>query len=196
MLEAAAHVLVERGPGGFTTNHVADRAGVSVGSLYQYFPNKAALLLQLHVREARHTLICVQQALQQAGQTPTQRMHNAIRVFFATEAAEAPLRNALARTNTLFADAPEFKEIEDQARRFVHGFAVTQLQVAEAQAPEAAELVITVVSSMAERVTSQTTEPAALDYWADCVFNMLMAVLPLPVPDALLQPASRRKRSR
>ncbi len=151
-----------------------------MGSLYQYFPNKATSLLQLHVREARHILLCVQQALHQDGKTPAQRVHNAVRVFFATEAAEAPLRNAVARANTLFADAAEFKEIEDAARQFVRSFAATQLHIAAPQAGGAAELVITVVSSMAERVTSHTTAPVALDYWADCVFDMLMAVLPLP----------------
>jgi AcrR family transcriptional regulator len=54
MLEAAAHILVKNGYDAFTTNRVAERAGVSIGSLYQYFPNKDALLSELmrrHVAE-------------------------------------------------------------------------------------------------------------------------------------------------
>lgn len=47
ILEAAARILEKRGLAGFTTNTIADKAGVSVGSLYQYFPNKAALLAAL-----------------------------------------------------------------------------------------------------------------------------------------------------
>lgn len=47
ILEAAAHVLKERGYVGFTTNHVAERAGVSIGSLYQYFNDKDTLLSAL-----------------------------------------------------------------------------------------------------------------------------------------------------
>lgn len=47
IVDAAARVLVQGGYDGFTTNRVADRAGVSVGSLYQYFPNKEALLAEL-----------------------------------------------------------------------------------------------------------------------------------------------------
>jgi AcrR family transcriptional regulator len=50
ILDAAARVLVQAGYGGFTTNAVAARAGVSVGSLYQYFPNKEALLAELTAR--------------------------------------------------------------------------------------------------------------------------------------------------
>jgi AcrR family transcriptional regulator len=44
ILDAAAHILGERGWAGITTNAVADMAGVSIGSLYQYFPNKLALV--------------------------------------------------------------------------------------------------------------------------------------------------------
>jgi AcrR family transcriptional regulator len=40
VLEAAAQVLRERGYAGATTNHIAERAGVSVGTIYQYFANK------------------------------------------------------------------------------------------------------------------------------------------------------------
>lgn len=44
MLDAAVRVLLEEGAEGFSTNRVAEVAGVSVGSLYQYFTNKEALV--------------------------------------------------------------------------------------------------------------------------------------------------------
>lgn len=47
ILEATAHILVERGWARLTTNHVAERAGVSIGSVYQYFPSKDALVAAL-----------------------------------------------------------------------------------------------------------------------------------------------------
>lgn len=50
ILEAAAHILAKDGYAGFTTNRVAERAGVSIGSLYQYYPNKQSLLAALHAR--------------------------------------------------------------------------------------------------------------------------------------------------
>jgi AcrR family transcriptional regulator len=44
ILQAAAHILGTRGWQGLTTNAVAETAGVSIGSLYQYFPHKLALV--------------------------------------------------------------------------------------------------------------------------------------------------------
>lgn len=47
ILQAATQVLEQEGATRFTTARVAERAGVSIGSLYQYFPNKAAILFRL-----------------------------------------------------------------------------------------------------------------------------------------------------
>ncbi len=52
IVEAAARVLELRGLDGFNTNAVAERAGVSIGSLYQYFRNKDALLASLIEQQA------------------------------------------------------------------------------------------------------------------------------------------------
>ena len=47
ILTATARILVKLGFDGLTTNAVAEQAGVSIGSLYQYFPNKQALVAAL-----------------------------------------------------------------------------------------------------------------------------------------------------
>ena len=56
ILQASARILVEGGPGALNTNAVADLAGVSVGSLYQYFPNKTAIMAEL-IRRKRARLV-------------------------------------------------------------------------------------------------------------------------------------------
>lgn len=59
LLEATARILVTRGWVGLTTNHVAVRAGVSVGTLYEWFPSKEALVaavLDRHLERAEARL--------------------------------------------------------------------------------------------------------------------------------------------
>lgn len=50
ILTAAAHIFTEYGYAAGTTNRIAERARISIGSLYQYFPNKAAILAALLVQ--------------------------------------------------------------------------------------------------------------------------------------------------
>lgn len=53
LVDAAGHIIAEKGLDHFTTVEVAARAGVSVGSLYQYFANKETLLAALLDRLTR-----------------------------------------------------------------------------------------------------------------------------------------------
>jgi AcrR family transcriptional regulator len=59
ILEASARILESDGLRGFNTNTIAERAGVSVGSLYQYFSNKDAIVLALigSFEEALHDAV-------------------------------------------------------------------------------------------------------------------------------------------
>jgi len=66
ILDATAHILIEHGYAAASTNAVAERAGVSVGSLYQYFPNKDALIAALHARHGEQMMDVIQRALTQA----------------------------------------------------------------------------------------------------------------------------------
>src|SRR5579863_3388851 len=56
ILQASAYILVKDGWEKFTTNHVAERAGVNIASLYQYFPNKESIAVELqrrHIEKGR-----------------------------------------------------------------------------------------------------------------------------------------------
>jgi AcrR family transcriptional regulator len=66
ILEAAARVFVRSGYPRATTNRIAEAAGISVGSLYQYFPSKDAIAVEL-LRRYRETLLAlVHRHLEQA----------------------------------------------------------------------------------------------------------------------------------
>ena len=65
ILEAAARILESLGFAGFNTNAVAELAGVSIGSLYQYFPSKEALIVELIRRERAKLSSRIVEAIQQ-----------------------------------------------------------------------------------------------------------------------------------
>ncbi|HEX4361790.1 MAG TPA: TetR/AcrR family transcriptional regulator [Pseudonocardia sp.] len=63
LLDAAAHVFAEFGYARGTTNRIAEAAGHSIGSLYQYFPSKDAILVELATEHAREGFTAVQRRL-------------------------------------------------------------------------------------------------------------------------------------
>ena len=82
ILEAAAQILEAGGLTAFTTNAVAERAGVSIGTLYQYFVDKNALLLALARQEMGAALVEVGRALSGADDpTPESRVRAMVRAM-------------------------------------------------------------------------------------------------------------------
>jgi AcrR family transcriptional regulator len=65
LLDATARVLTREGYDRASTNRIAATAGVSVGSLYQYFPNKEALVAALIARHNREMLQLLRNALKE-----------------------------------------------------------------------------------------------------------------------------------
>ena len=64
IIEASARLFVRDGYPNTTTNRIAELAGVSVGSLYEYFPNKASILLALLQRQVENTLSLMRERLE------------------------------------------------------------------------------------------------------------------------------------
>lgn len=97
ILEGAARILEQRGFEGYTTNDIAARAGVSIGSLYQYFPTRDAVTVALIERESAKLAADVKQALL------VPNWHNALRGMI-----EAAVRHQLQRPS--LANLLEFED--------------------------------------------------------------------------------------
>src|SRR4029078_12334120 len=63
ILEAATDILRRQGAGRLTTNRIAERAGVNIASLYQYFPGKQAIIAELRRRHGAKERAAVRRAL-------------------------------------------------------------------------------------------------------------------------------------
>lgn len=96
ILEAAIRVLVERGYEGATTIAIAERAGISVGSLYQYFPNKESIVAALVEEHARQIIACIEAALGKVdGADPRQVLRAVIHAGIEAHRLDAPLHKVL-----------------------------------------------------------------------------------------------------
>ena len=78
ILEGAAQILEAGGLAAFTTNAVAERAGVSIGTLYQYFADKQAILHAIAERELTATLAKVAAAMAKDAAAPPEARVRAI----------------------------------------------------------------------------------------------------------------------
>ncbi|MFZ5495839.1 MAG: TetR/AcrR family transcriptional regulator [Verrucomicrobiota bacterium] len=83
ILTAAARIFAEHGWAGANTNRIAEAAGVSVGSLYQYYPGKLALLAALKERWVAGLLQQLAAALDAPGDSVTRGLRRAIRTTLA-----------------------------------------------------------------------------------------------------------------
>jgi AcrR family transcriptional regulator len=107
ILQAAVRVLEKEGAQRFTTARVAEKAGVSVGSVYQYFPNKASILFRLQSDEWRQTTDMMRAILEDRARPPLERLRSLVRHFVQSECEEATIRGALDDAAPLYRDAPE-----------------------------------------------------------------------------------------
>jgi AcrR family transcriptional regulator len=81
LVEATARILVKEGFDKASTNRIAAKAGVSVGSLYQYFPSKEALVAAVIERHNREIMEVVRDALAEVASLPVEQ---AVRQLVAT----------------------------------------------------------------------------------------------------------------
>jgi AcrR family transcriptional regulator len=96
LLEATARVLKSHGVEGLTTNEIARVAGVSVGSVYQYFPDKQALVAALVERKAERDLAEIMAAVgARSGDEPRAALRRGLECLVALHHRDLALRRAL-----------------------------------------------------------------------------------------------------
>lgn len=113
ILEATTRVLRDEGYDRATTNRIAKVAGVSIGSLYQYFPNKNELFLALLERHAERQMATVAGLL--AGEQsapPEQLIRRVVRALLAAHRVDPELHQVLMEQLPHIAAVREIRKIE------------------------------------------------------------------------------------
>ncbi|MEN2989227.1 TetR family transcriptional regulator [Tistrella sp. BH-R2-4] len=178
ILDAAVQVLTREGARRFTTARVAERAGVSIGSLYQYFPNKAAILFRLQSDEWSQTSRMMRRILDDADRPPLDRLRVLVRAFIRSECEEAAVRIALGDAAPLYRDAPEARRAKEGAERMFQDFMREVLPGhAEATRDLAADLIRTTLSEVGRRFSETPRSGDEIDSYAEAVADMFCAYL-------------------
>ncbi|WP_267549328.1 TetR family transcriptional regulator [Rhizobium rhizogenes] len=178
ILQAAAQVLAKEGAQRFTTARVAEKAGVSVGSVYQYFPNKAAILFRLQSDEWRQTSDLLRDILEDKGRPPLDRLRALVHSFICSECDEAAIRVALSDAAPLYRDAPEAHEARASGDVTVLRFMQEALpDVSEEARALATDLITTTLATVGKQFSETPRTQAEIDAYADAMADMFCAYL-------------------
>ena len=113
VLDSAKQLLVFHGLEKLTTNHIAKDSGVSVGSIYQYFPNKQSIILKIYLdwlAEVKREVMPFKQAsLEMDANTLCKSLFKIIYADHTTNTQQQLLEKELTKAMRLF---PELGEIE------------------------------------------------------------------------------------
>ncbi|HAY0630533.1 TetR family transcriptional regulator [Serratia marcescens] len=178
ILTAAIQVLAQEGAARFTTARVAERAGVSVGSLYQYFPNKAAILFRLQSEEWRQTTDMLSRILVNREKTPFERLRLLVQAFIRSECEEAQMRVALNDAAPLYRDAPEALAVKATGKDIVQVFMREALpDVPPVARRLAGDLIVGTLGAAGKQFSETPRTDTEIASYADAMADMFCAYL-------------------
>ena len=177
-LQAAIQVLAKEGAQRFTMARVAEKAGVSVGSLYQYFPNKAAILFRLQSDEWRQTTELLRAILEDTQKPPFERLRLLVLAFLRSECEEAAMRVALNDAAPLYRDALEAREVKASAERTVQTFMQEVLpNASSATRALAGDLITTTLSTVGKQFSEKARSSTEIETYGGAMADMFRAYL-------------------
>jgi AcrR family transcriptional regulator len=156
ILAAAARVFGTHGYAAATTNHIAERAGVSIGSLYEYFPNKDAILAALMEAHMQAGEAILADAAAEAAAAPADvpaRVRRFVRAMVDLHAKDRALHRVL------FEEAPlprrlrqRLEDIEHMVAREVEGWLRAHPSVTRRDPARAAAVIVHAVEGLTHKL--------------------------------------------
>jgi len=172
ILEATADILVRHGYAKLTTNRIAERAGVNIASLYQYFPGKDAIVAELRRRHGAEQRAAVRKTLSERRDDD---FESTLRVLVSMGVAAHSVAPELHRAFTEQLPALRFAEIAavdappiDEFRRFVKRAAIGVPDI---------ELALWIVATVAGAVLHRAAVERPDDLRSGVIGDELVALL-------------------
>lgn len=149
LVEATARVLVAEGYIAATTNRIADVAGVSIGSLYQYFPSKDALVMAVARRHFDEmTALLEDTAVHAVGRPVPDVIRDFVHGMIAAHAIDPALHRAITE-QILHLGFDIIDDVQDKARALVQAWlSINQDDILPTDLEQASFLLVTTVESV------------------------------------------------
>ncbi|MCC6764037.1 MAG: TetR/AcrR family transcriptional regulator [Deltaproteobacteria bacterium] len=185
IVKAAAEIFSRRGYAATTTNHIAERAGVSIGSLYEYFSSKDALLaalMEAHVEEAEEVLTLAAGEVAAGARDLAGTIRHLVRTMIALHARDRDLHRVL------FEEAPlsrrlrqALRAVEERTVGWVAGLLDAHPQVRVGDVPLAAAVVVRTVESLTHNLVLHGHDDVDVDAYSDEIVRLVTRYL-APAP--------------
>ena len=153
ILEATTRVLVKQGFDGLSTNAVAGAAGVSIGSLYQYFPNKEALVLALIERHMEEMNTAILAELTRVAKLPlAEAARCVVELTIRAHAVDPELHRVLTEQVPRIGKLARLREMDEICHRMVAGLLAARRDEIAIRDPDlAAFILVSTIESVVHR---------------------------------------------
>ena len=164
ILEASTRVLEEVSFEKFATNRVAEAAGISIGSLYQYFPNKQSILIELERIAIDKITANIENLLFDENHTSQDRLFKVIEYFLITDSA---LYDNPFTVNT------EYSVQKNKIKKSLDFFLKSNNFIDKNSDDFLADYIVMLVSGMGSKL-GKRNDIKNLDPWIQITFNSVL----------------------
>jgi AcrR family transcriptional regulator len=179
IIEATARVLIKNGYAKTNTNLIAERAGIGVGSVYQYFPNKDALIVALHERHLQQMHHVIDESLSGPKKTTPQKYIAAIvRALLTAHLIEPDLHKILEKELHFLTSANTESQSEQNIFRLLRQLLEElRMQIAPTNLDLAVWVVKQIIVSMVHAVVIEQPKQFAVDEIEQAITDAVMGYL-------------------
>lgn len=190
ILDAAERLLGKHGYAAVTTNHIADTAGVGIGSLYEYFPDKDAIVAEVARRTVDAIIVEIASGLLTTDPTdPRAALRAWLHAMFAAVGARRDIVRVLWREVPFLWELDEIRALPDRILALAR-----QARRTDAEPPfdnlEAATFLLTVMVSQAVITTSIACPPPLTEQEVERTLVQMLEKLVFPEATPSARPRS------
>lgn len=182
LLEATARVLIHDGYEGTSTNKIAQKAGVSIGSLYQYFPNKESLIAGLIDRHYDEMVEICKSAISKFGSAPLADMiRETVKAMVTMHAVNPRLHKVLKEQVPRIGKLKKLNELHKETMRLIKAELLKRSDEISVKDPEfAAFLLVETVDALLHSALVLKRDAWNVDMVVEEITSLLLSYLSRP----------------